>query len=404
MSLPVISVSSLVDLLKDLIEENFVEVFVEGEISNFSKPGSGHCYFTLKDDRGQLRCAMFRSHSRLLKFIPENGMQVICRGRASVYPQRGELQLIVESVEPSGIGGMQLAFEQLKQKLAAEGLFAQERKKVLPEFPQIIGVVTSATGAAIHDILNTLRRRSSGVRVLLRPVRVQGAGAAAEIAEAIADLNQEGSADVLIIGRGGGSLEDLWAFSEEVVARAISASILPVVSAVGHEVDFSIADLVADLRAPTPTAAAEMVVKNREEVESHCDQLLMRLGRIMQGRLSLMRLRFDGLTRRLVSPVDTLHQRRRQLDEFEQRFKRSILLRMQQSGQMLQSLVERLDALSPLRVLARGYALARLQPMGTPLLHVDQVQVGDQISVQLAQGELEASVLGISFEKKPKLT
>ena len=176
MSSLVVSVSRLVELFKDLLEENFVEVLVEGEISNFSKPGSGHCYFTLKDDRGQLRCAMFRSQARLLRFAPENGMQVICRGRASVYPQRGELQLIIEGIEPSGVGGMQLAFEQLKQKLAKEGLFAEEAKQLLPEFPQTIGVVTSATGAAIHDILNVLRRRSSGLKVLLRPVRVQGGG------------------------------------------------------------------------------------------------------------------------------------------------------------------------------------------------------------------------------------
>jgi len=399
MSQVVISVSRLVDLFKELLEENFVEVFVEGEISNFSRAGSGHCYFTLKDDRGQLRCAMFRTQSRLLKFSPENGMQVICRGRASVYPQRGELQLIVEGIEPSGIGGMQVAFEQLKQRLASEGLFAPERKQALPEFPQTIGVVTSATGAAIHDILNTLRRRSSGVRVLLRPVRVQGEGAAAEIAEAIADLNREGSADVLIVGRGGGSLEDLWGFNEEIVARAISASRLPIISAVGHEVDFSIADLVSDLRAPTPTAAAELVVKNREELERHCDQLFLRLGRIVQAQLRLLRLRFEDLQHRLVSPIDRLHQRRQHLIELEQRFKRAFAWNQRQYEQRLQLLAERLDALSPLRVLARGYALARLQPGGIPLLNIDQVQLGDQISVQLAQGELEARVTDVRSEK-----
>ncbi len=402
MSQTVISVSHLVELFKDLLEENFVEILVEGEISNFSKPGSGHCYFTLKDDRGQLRCAMFRSQARLLRFTPENGMQVICRGRASVYSQRGELQLIVEGIEPSGIGGMQLAFEQLKQKLAKEGLFAEEHKQPLPEFPQTIGVVTSSTGAAIHDILNVLRRRASGLKVLLRPVRVQGEGAAREIAEAIADLNREGSANVLIVGRGGGSLEDLWAFNEEEVARAIAASKLPVVSAVGHEVDFSISDLVADLRAPTPTAAAELVVKNREEVERHCDQLLLRLGRVMQGRLEMLRVGFASIQRRLISPLETLELRRQQLLGLEQRLQRSIRWQQQRYRHSLQQLAERLNTLSPLQVLARGYALARLYPSSTPLRDAKQVNVEDLISVQLGQGQLEARVTKIKLEKSPK--
>lgn len=404
MSSSVVSVSRLVELFKDLLEENFVEVLVEGEISNFSKPSSGHCYFTLKDDRGQLRCAMFRSQARLLRFAPENGMQVICRGRASVYPQRGELQLIIEGIEPSGVGGMQLAFEQLKQKLAKEGLFAEEAKQLLPEFPQTIGVVTSATGAAIHDILNVLRRRSSGLKVLLRPVRVQGEGAATEIAEAIADLNREGSADVLIVGRGGGSLEDLWAFNEEQVARAIAASRLPVVSAVGHEVDFSIADLVADLRAPTPTAAAELVVTNREELERHCDQLFLRLGRVMQGRLEMLRVRFASLQRRLVSPLEIIALHRLQLLGLEQRLQHRLRLQQQEYRNRLQQLAERLNALSPLQVLARGYALARLSPEGTPLRDTKQTNIGDLISVQLGQGQLEACVTKIYPQKKPKET
>ncbi len=404
MSQAVVSVSRLVELFKDLLEENFVEVLVEGEISNFSKPSSGHCYFTLKDDRGQLRCAMFRSQARLLRFSPENGMQVICRGRASVYSQRGELQLIIEGIEPSGIGGMQLAFEQLKQNLAKEGLFAEEHKQSLPEFPQTIGVVTSSTGAAIHDILNVLRRRASGLKVLLRPVRVQGEGAAREIVEAIADLNREGSADVLIVGRGGGSLEDLWAFNEEEVARAIAASKLPVVSAVGHEVDFSISDLVADLRAPTPTAAAELVVKNREEVERHCDQLLLRLGRVMQGRLEMLRVGFASIQRRLISPLETLELRRQQLLGLEQRLQRSLSWQQQRYRNSLQQLAERLNALSPLQVLARGYALARLYPEKTPLRNAKQVNVGDLISVQLGQGQLEARVTRIKSEKNPKET
>ncbi len=400
MSEVAITVSRLVALFKDLLEENFVSVLVEGEISNFSKPGSGHSYFTLKDDHGQLRCAMFRSQARLLRFAPENGMQVICRGRASVYPQRGELQLIVEKIEPAGIGGMQLAFEQLKQKLALEGLFAQERKRPLPEFPQTIGVVTSATGAAIHDILNVLRRRSSGLKVLLRPVRVQGEGAAAEIAAAIADLNRDGSAEVLIVGRGGGSLEDLWAFNEERVARAIAGSKLPVVSAVGHEVDFSIADLVADLRAPTPTAAAELVVRNREEVERHCDQLSLRLGRVLQAQLEALSLRFANLERRLISPQESLQRHRQKLHDLEQRLQRALVWKIEGYHQRLQQAAERLGALSPLQVLARGYALARLYPGGAPLYDVKQVKLGGLISVQLGHGLIQACVTKTVAEKK----
>lgn len=399
-----LTVSRLVELFKDLLEENFVEVLVEGEISNFSKPASGHSYFTLKDDRGQLRCAMFRSQARLLRFTPENGMQVICRGRASIYTQRGELQLIVEGIEPTGIGGMQLAFEQLKQKLAAEGLFSAERKQALPEFPQTIGVVTSATGAAIHDILNVLRRRAAGIKVLLRPVRVQGEGAAVEIAEAIADLNRASNVDVLIVGRGGGSLEDLWAFNEELVARAIAGSRLPIISAVGHEVDFSIADLVADLRAPTPTAAAELVVKNREELERHCDQLQLRLGRVLSGRLELLRVQVDDLLRRLISPVEAWRYRHQQLTDLQHRLLRALTGQQQQFESRFRQLTEQLDALSPLQVLGRGYALARLHPEGTPLTDARQTKVGDQISLQLHQGQLEARVTRVDAEKNTQET
>ncbi len=290
----ILSVSRLAALLKEVVEDNFVQVWVEGEISNFSAPASGHFYFTLKDAGAQLRAVMFRSQNRLLKFRPESGMQVVCSGRVSLYSQRGELQLVVDAIEPRGAGSLQVAFEQLKAKLEAEGLFAQARKRALPAFPKTIGVVTSATGAAIHDILQVLRRRSAGVRVQIYPVRVQGEEAAGEICQGIAVFNRQGEADVLIVGRGGGSLEDLWAFNEEPVARAIYDSRIPVISAVGHEVDFSIADFVADLRAPTPSAAAELVVKSRQELEGHLDQLTLRLAAQMRGRLELMRERVSG--------------------------------------------------------------------------------------------------------------
>lgn len=395
----VLSVSRLVELFRDLLEENFVEVLVEGEISNFARPASGHCYFTLKDERGQLRCAMFRSQSRLLRFTPENGLKVICRGRASVYPQRGELQLVIEGMEPSGVGELQLAFEQLKQKLSEEGLFDSARKQPLPEYPQTVGVVTSASGAAIHDILNVLRRRAVGARVLLRPVRVQGEGAAKEIAAAIDDLNREASCEVLIVGRGGGSLEDLWAFNEEVVARAIAASKIPLVSAVGHEVDFSIADFVADLRAPTPSAAAELVVKSREELERHCDQLTLRLGRVMQGRVELLRSRLRELARRLVSPVDALRFEREQVESLRARLERSLQWRLRQQAERLQQLSERLDDLSPLKVLGRGYALVEQEADGMLLRDASETKAGDRVLVRLRRGRFRACVLDIVGEK-----
>lgn len=399
----VISVSGLVALFRDLLEENFVDVLVEGEISNFSRPASGHAYFTLKDARGQLKCAIFRPQLRLLPFEPQTGMQVICRGRASVYTQRGELQLVVESLQPSGVGGLQLAMEQLKQKLAKEGLFDSEHKQTLPSYPQTIGVVTSATGAAIHDIVNVLQRRAVGVQLLLCGVRVQGEGAAAEIAAAIADLNREGSADVLIVGRGGGSAEDLQAFNEELVARAIFASRIPVVSAVGHEIDFSIADLVADLRAPTPTAAAELVAKNRQELEQHCDQLSLRLARQMQRQLETLRTRCDNLQRRLISPLETWRLRRQHLTDLHQRLLRAMFWQQERQLKSVERLAERLDALSPLRVLGRGYALARRLSDGRPVTDSAQLALGDLLSLQLQQGKVEARVTRTEEQEKRDL-
>lgn len=395
----VVSVSTLVHLLQELVEENFVDVLVQGELASISRPASGHYYFTLKDKRCQLRCAMFRSHARVLRFELEEGTEVICRGRVSLYPQRGDLQLIVEGVEPVGVGSLQLAFEQLQQKLAAEGLFDAERKQPLPEFPTVIGVVTSASGAAIHDILTVLRRRSAGVRVLLRPVRVQGEGAAEEIGEAIADLNRHGRADILIVGRGGGSREDLWAFNEEVVARAIAASKVPVISAVGHEVDISISDLVADLRAATPSAAAELVVQNRLELERHLDQLLLRLGRQMRSRLELLFSRVDGLQKRLKAPADQVRIQRLELQHWRSRLEQAMWNYLADRQEALAVLSGRLDALSPLAVLGRGYAIVRQLPSGELLKSVGQVSQGDRLQLHLIDGEVEA-VVSASGEKR----
>jgi len=387
-----LSVSRLCALLQETVEENFVSVLVEGEVSNCSVPQSGHHYFTLKDNDAQLRAVMFRSQARLLRFRLENGQQVICRGRVSLYRQRGELQLIVEGIEPAGLGGLQLAFEQLREKLQAEGLFAAERKRPLPAFPATIGVVTSPTGAAIRDLINVLQRRASGFRLLLAPVRVQGEGAAAEIAAAIADLNRHGEAEVLIVGRGGGSLEDLWAFNEEAVVRAIAASRLPVISAVGHETDVTLADLAADLRAPTPSAAAELVVRNRQELEAHLDQLGLRLGRLMQARLELATERLRGLQGRLRPPQERIATARQRRQELVGRLQRGMQLRLERVGRQLAAASLQLDALSPLATLARGYVVVRSLPAGNVLPGVSGLRPGQLVGLQFADGTARALI------------
>ncbi len=387
-----ISVSTLVQLLQELVEDNFVEVLVQGELSNVSQPPSGHYYFTLKDKKARIKCAMFRSHARVLRFKPVDGLAVICRGRVSVYPQRGDLQLIVEAVEPEGVGSLQLAFDQLKEKLEREGLFAPNLKQPLPPFPRTIGLVTSSSGAAIQDILNVLRRRSAGLQVLLRSVRVQGKGAAEEIAAAIADLNRETAVDVLIVGRGGGSREDLWAFNEEIVARAIAASKIPVISAVGHEVDFSIADLVADLRAPTPSAAAELVVKNRLELERHLDQLTLRLAAQIRSRLTLLSNNLHGLEKRLKAPAELVKIWQLQLQQLHLRLQQAMTELFVQQEHRLALLMSQLQTLSPVAVLSRGYAIVKQKETGEIVHGSEQLQIGDQLQVKLASGEVTATV------------
>lgn len=387
-----IPVSTLISHVQELVEDNFVEVLVRGELSNVTRPASGHYYFTLKDSLAQIRCAMFRSHARNLRFSPTTGMAVVCRGGLSVYPQRGDLQLVVQELEPEGIGSLQLAFEQLKQKLQSEGLFDQERKQLLPTYPTTVGVVTSATGAAIRDIINVLSRRAAGVNVLLRAASVQGDGAAAEIAQAIKEMNQEGGSDVLIVGRGGGSREDLWAFNEEVVARAVFASRIPVISAVGHETDFSIADFVADLRAPTPSAAAELVVKNRLDLERHLDQLILRLGDRMTAQLALLRSRLQGLEKRLRAPGDLIRILTLRFGQLEMRLKQAICGTLEHRRQHVNMLGRQLDGLSPAGVLARGYAIVLRRDSGAVIHASEEVEEGSAVTIHLARGELVATV------------
>ncbi|HEX9080173.1 MAG TPA: exodeoxyribonuclease VII large subunit, partial [Desulfuromonadaceae bacterium] len=436
----ILTVSRLTHLIKDVLEENFQHVWVEGEVSNLAMPASGHLYFTLKDAGAQLRCVMFRASARALRFRPKDGMGLIVRGRLSLFEPRGEYQLIVEYLEPQGIGALQLAFAQLKERLAKEGLFDEARKKPIPKLPQRIGVVTSATGAAIHDILNVLDRRFANVELLIYPVRVQGEGAAREIAEGIREFNRYGKIDVMIVGRGGGSMEDLWAFNEEVVARAIHHSRIPVISAVGHEVDFTIADFVADLRAPTPSAAAELVVKSKAEMAAEVDALSHRLRQGMRHLLADRRGQVHLLARSLKDPsmllghlaqrVDDLGERldfamrgvlknksdrlaylrnslrltnpavlvergREKLLSLVARSEHTLHLAMEQWRERLAVNSGKLQALSPLETLGRGYAIARLLPRGTTLKESAQLSKGDRIDLRLHRGGAVCSVESI---------
>jgi exodeoxyribonuclease VII large subunit len=388
-----LTVSRLVELIRDVVESNFIAVTVEGELSNYSVPSSGHWYFTLKDGQAQLRAVMFRSRNRLVVTPPADGLMVVCRGTVSVYAARGEVQLIVDSLAPAGIGSLQAAFEALKLRLAAEGLFREERKRPLPTFPHTVGIVTSPTGAAVHDLLNVLRRRAPGLRIVFRPVKVQGEGAAAEIAAGIADLNRHGAADVLIVGRGGGSLEDLWAFNEEVVARAIAGSTIPVISAVGHETDVTIADFVADLRAPTPSAAAELVAKSRLELESHVDHLIMRLqSRIGQG-LALYGERLDGLESRLQLAVRSRPGRAaEQLAQFDQRLALAMTSLLRRLADRLAGAAGCLDALSPLSQLARGYVLASTDPDSRQLASFGELIPGGELWLRFHEGRARTRI------------
>jgi len=433
----ILTVSELTLEIKHHLEEGFGEIWVEGEISNFRSPSSGHYYFTLKDGKSQIRAVIFRFMGRYLKFEPQDGLAVICRGKISVYEPRGEYQLILDYMEPKGIGALQLAFEQLKEKLEKEGLFDPARKKPLPLLPKRIGIVTSPTGAAIRDLLNVIGRRFPNVGILINPVKVQGKGSAQEIASAIYKLNTVPEIDVIIVTRGGGSLEDLWAFNEEIVARAIYNSSLPVISAVGHEIDFTIADFVADLRAPTPSAAGELVVKDKVELSRLVDSLSARLGnqiinlletaknqlvffkkRLPDLRLKIsdLQLRIDDMSGRLAPRIlqslelkkEMLESRRVRLLLRNPKLKvgeylksvslcekslidsvHRMLIRLRQ---VLERCVGELDSLSPLNVLQRGYSITRLLPSYKIVKDNKVISVGDKINIVLGKGEIFCQV------------
>ncbi|MEO2048633.1 MAG: exodeoxyribonuclease VII large subunit [Pirellulales bacterium] len=391
----VLSVSQLTAQFKTVVEQQFPSVWVAGEISNFSRPQSGHCYFTLKDDKAQLRGVIWRGTASRLKFDLHDGLEVVCRGRLDVYPPRGSYQLVVDQLQPQGIGALELALRKLRAKLEAEGLFAPTRKRALPSFPRRIGIVTSPTGAAIHDFLQVLDRRWQGVEVLILPVRVQGTEATGEIATAIEQAGRiVPPLDVLVVGRGGGSLEDLWAFNEELVVRAIASSVIPVISAVGHEIDVTLADLAADVRALTPSEAAERVVPSAEDVTQLVKNLQLRLQGSLIARTANLRSRLDALASRpaMSRPLERVHLLGRRADELAMRLNTAMRTRLGKSQAEIETFAGKLEALSPLAVLQRGYSLTQDQTSGVVIRTAQQLQTGQRLRTRLAQGEVVSVV------------
>jgi exodeoxyribonuclease VII large subunit len=390
----IFTVSALTAEIRAVLEDGFSAIWVAGEISNFKHHTSGHMYFTLKDAEAQIRAVMFRGNNRLLKFQPADGQAVLVFGTVSVYERRGEYQINAEFMEPKGVGALQLAFEQLKARLQAEGLFDPARKRPLPRLPRKIGIVTSPTGAVIRDMLTIIGRRFPGLAILVSPVQVQGATAAAEIAAALGSLGRRSDLDVLIVARGGGSLEDLWAFNEEVVARAIAASPIPVISAVGHETDVTIADFVADLRAPTPSAAAELVVAQRDELAQRVDELAARAAGAVTALTAARRERVRMLQRHLalLSPVVRVERQAERLQAERQRLLTWWDRTRMRREERVRVLAGKLDALSPLAILARGYAICFALPERRILKAAAAVEAGARVAVRLHHGELTCLV------------
>lgn len=388
------SISEITQRIKGLLEDSLPTIWVEGEISNFTRHTSGHMYFSLKDEGAQLRCVMWKWQSTRLFFAPQNGMQVLAQGDVSVYERSGQYQFVVSQLQPVGMGALQLAFDQLKQRLAAEGLFDEAAKKPLPPFPEAVGVVTSPTGAALRDIAQIIGRRFPGVQLVLRPVSVQGEGAADQIAQAIREFNAYGRVDVLIVGRGGGSLEDLCAFNDEAVARAIAASQIPVVSAVGHEVDFTISDLAADVRAPTPSAAAEMVVRDRAELLELLAGLRQRLSSLAAKRLADARGRLDLLRPDLAlrRVADRVQQRVQHMDDLAARLVRAFEHTLTAKTGLFQELAAALNTLSPLSTLQRGYSIVYRLPQRSVVRSSSVLNVHDDLEIAFASGKARCKV------------
>lgn len=398
----VISVGQLNRYVKNLLESdrNLAAVYIGGEISNFTNHyKTGHLYMTLKDDTAAVKAVMFKGYASKLAFTPEDGMRVIVRARVSLYEAGGAFQIYIEEMQPDGVGALQIAYEQLKKKLAAEGLFDESRKRPLPPYPTRVGVITSPTGAAVRDVLNVLGRRYPLAQVVFCPVLVQGDGAAPSIVNAIRRFNAAKAADVLIVGRGGGSIEDLWAFNEEMVARAVAASAIPVISAVGHETDFTICDFVADLRAPTPSAAAELAVPDRARLWSQVQMLHSRLTTGCRGVLTAAEARLKLLKdkRCLSAPQYYTEEQAMRLDYLTRRFASAAQRQLGAADRRLAAAASKLDALSPLKVLGRGYAIGYTADGGV-LDSVSRVKAGDNLCLKLTDGTVDCTVTNIREE------
>jgi exodeoxyribonuclease VII large subunit len=396
------SVTQVTNYLKELLETdpNLSPVMLKGEISNFHHHSSGHMYFTIKDEKTQLSAVMFKGYNQSLDFIPEDGMSVIVEGKISIYPARGQYQIYVHQMQPDGIGSLHLAYEQLKERLEKEGLFRVELKQAIPKVPAKVGVVTSPTGAAIRDIISVIKRRFSNVSLLIAPSQVQGVGAEETLVRGLELLNQS-DVDVIIIGRGGGSIEDLWAFNKEKLARAIFNSRIPIISAVGHETDFTIADFVADLRAPTPSAAAELVVSNREEIVKYLARLYNNLNSAMDNRINRLNDRLLSLKERraLRLPEEKITEYMQQVDELSMKLEKEIGDNLTKKQEELERVVGQLNSLSPLSTFARGYSLARKLDSKEEIKSIAQLEEGEMIEVILKDGALECKVESVTGEK-----
>lgn len=389
------SVSELTEQIKVELEGRFPQVAVSGEICNFSRPQSGHCYLTLKDDRAQIRAVVWRSTAARLRFDLHDGLEVVCRGALDVYAARGSYQLVIDQIQPKGLGALELALRQLQARLAAEGLFAAERKRSLPRFPRRIALVTSPTGAAIRDFLEVLRRRWRGANVWVLPARVQGAGSIEDVLRALTLVNRlAAEIDCLVVARGGGSLEDLRTFNDERVVRAVAASKVPVVSAIGHEIDVTLCDLVADVRALTPSEAAEIVVPSAEELRSILAQKRRRLASGLHRRAALARARLDSVAahRAFRRPYDRVHDLSRRLDELALRVQRAQRQRLNAARHALERRAAQLESLSPLAVLGRGYSLTERVSNGVVVRDAQTLEIGEQLMTRLAQGRVLSRV------------
>jgi len=390
----VFSVTEITRDIKIILEANFEGLWVEGEISNLRAPSSGHFYFTLKDENAQLPAVLFRGSAAGVKCKLHDGLKVLAFGGVDVYEKQGKYQLLVRKIEPKGLGDLQLAFEQLKKKLFAEGLFAEERKRPVPLLPEKIGIVTSPTGAAIRDILNIIERRFSNIHIIINPVRVQGDGAACEIAAAVDEFNRMGEVDVIIVTRGGGSLEDLWAFNEEVVARAIHRSKIPVISAVGHEIDYTIADFVADLRCPTPSAAAELVIGKKSEMIDSITGMRDALNHMIENTIQeyVNRLRLVQQNRIMKDPESLIRDYQQDVDAYTEALITGMDYLVEVKGKDARSCIGRLEALSPLGVLGRGYSVTTFK--GEVVRDSARLKTGDMVSTRLAKGSFTSQVVG----------